>query len=192
MQKEKNICDILKFEGIMSGGFGIAPRIVMRDHRLSIEAKAIYAYFQSFAGNRESAFPARDTILNELSISKTRYYKYLNQLIEYDYIRVEREENDGWKGRNIYVIVSNPESDNSEPPAKVKKAKKTVQKQNRAEQAAVYLNRSKKIIYHKKQRQKERSAIMIVLSVVWPDSCRSTNWFQNIQNTRRTSRRYIL
>lgn len=25
MQKEKNICDILKFEGIMSGGFGIAP-----------------------------------------------------------------------------------------------------------------------------------------------------------------------
>ena len=85
MQKEKNICDILKFEGIMSGGFGIAPRIVMRDHRLSIEAKAIYAYFQSFAGNRESAFPARDTILNELSISKTRYYKYLNQLIEYDY-----------------------------------------------------------------------------------------------------------
>ena len=129
MQKEKNICDILKFEGIMSGGFGIAPRIVMRDHRLSIEAKAIYAYFQSFAGNRESAFPARDTILNELSISKTRYYKYLNQLIEYDYIRVEREEKDGWKGRNIYVIVSNPESDNSEPPAKVNKAKKTVQKQ---------------------------------------------------------------
>ena len=130
MQKE-NICDILKFEGIMSGGFGIAPRIVMRDHRLSIEAKAIYAYFQSFAGNRESAFPARDTILNELSISKTRYYKYLNQLIEYDYIRVEREEKDGWKGRNIYVIVSNPESDNSEPPAK--KTKKTVQKQKRAD-----------------------------------------------------------
>ena len=124
MQKEKNICDILKFEGIMSGGFGIAPRIVMRDHRLSIEAKAIYAYFQSFAGNRESAFPARDTILNELSISKTRYYKYLNQLIEYDYIRVEREENDGWKGRNIYVIVSNPESENSESPAKVKTIKK--------------------------------------------------------------------
>ena len=133
MQKEKNICDILKFEGIMSGGFGIAPRIVMRDHRLSIEAKAIYAYFQSFAGNRESAFPARDTILNELSISKTRYYKYLNQLIEYDYIRVEREENDGWKGRNIYVIVSNPESENSEPPAKVKKAKKAVQKPKRAD-----------------------------------------------------------
>ena len=134
MQKEKNICDILKFEGIMSGGFGIAPRIVMRDHRLSIEAKAIYAYFQSFAGNRESAFPARDTILNELSISKTRYYKYLNQLIEYDYIRVEREENDGWKlPENIYVIVSNPESENSEPPAKVKKAKKTVQKRKRAD-----------------------------------------------------------
>lgn len=113
--KKKNICDILKFEGIMSGGFGIAPRIVMRDQRLSIESKAIYSYFQSFAGNRESAFPSRETILNDLGISKSRYYKYLNQLVELDYIRIEREETDGWKGRNIYVIVSNPESESVMP-----------------------------------------------------------------------------
>ena len=53
---KKNICDILKFEGIMSQGFGVAPRIVMRDKRLTVEAKAIYCYFQSFAGSSEAAF----------------------------------------------------------------------------------------------------------------------------------------
>lgn len=105
-----NIKDILKVEGIMSKGFGIAPKIIMRDTRLSIEAKAIYCYLQSFAGSAGSAFPSRETILSELQISKDRYYKYLNQLIEYGYIKVERQETAaGWKKGNVYVIVSNPE-----------------------------------------------------------------------------------
>ena len=105
-----NIKDILKVEGIMSQGFGIAPKIIMRDTRLSIEAKAIYCYLQSFAGSAGSAFPSRETILSELQISKDRYYKYLNQLIEYGYIRVERQETaTGWKKGNVYVIVANPE-----------------------------------------------------------------------------------
>ena len=112
MQEQKNICDVLKSEGIMSNGFGMAPRIVMCDQRLSIEAKALYAYFQSFAGSIGTASSLRKTILQELNISKNRYYKYLNQLIECDYIRVTREETNGFKGRNVYVIVSNPASEN--------------------------------------------------------------------------------
>lgn len=128
---DKNICDILKFEGIMSGGFGIAPRIVMRDERLSIEAKAIYSYFQSFAGANETAFPSRETILKELNISKNRYYKYLNQLIECDYIRIERAETEsGWKKGNIYVIVANPQADYKET---VRNNKNSQDKNNKGE-----------------------------------------------------------
>lgn len=112
----KNICDVLKTEGIMSGGFGIAPQLVMRDSRLSIEAKAIYSYFQSFAGSSNTCFPSREVILRELNISKNRYYKYLNELIEYNYIRVEREKSkNGWKEHNTYVIVANPDSNLTEP-----------------------------------------------------------------------------
>ena len=109
-KEEKNICDILKFEGIMSQGFGVAPRIIMRDKRLSVEAKAIYCYLQSFAGSSEKAFPSRQTMLDELGMSKNRYYKYLRQLTDYGYIKIERiiDEN-GWKKGNIYVIVANPE-----------------------------------------------------------------------------------
>lgn len=127
MQEQKKICDILKFEGIMADGFGMAPRIVMRDQRLSIEAKAIYSYFQSFAGSSTTAFPSREIILRELNISKSRYYKYLNQLIECDYIRVTREETNGFKGRNVYVIVSNPVSGKTGP---VKSEKKNLPQKN--------------------------------------------------------------
>lgn len=119
VNNEKTICDILKFEGIMSQGFGLAPKIVMRDTRLSIEAKAIYCYFQSFAGKTAQAFPKRETILKELKIGKNRYYKYLQELIQYDYLRVEREKDENnWKGRNIYIIITNPQSDNPQPPEK--------------------------------------------------------------------------
>lgn len=130
----KNICDKLKFEGIMSDGFGMAPRIIMRDVRLSIEAKAIYAYFQSFAGSSDRAFPSRDVIISELNISKNRYYKYLNELIQYNYIRIEREESDtGWKERNIYIIVSNPESNVNVSINKHTKSKSTKQQKNSKE-----------------------------------------------------------
>lgn len=108
---KENIGDILRFEGIMSQGFGLAPRIIMRDTRLSIESKAIYCYLQSFAGNSDQAFPSREKILRELKISKNRYYKYLEELKQYDYIRIERNVDDhGWKLGNIYVIVANPEA----------------------------------------------------------------------------------
>jgi len=61
---------------------------VMRDSKLTIEAKSLYAYFFSFVEAGE-AFPSRDIILKEMGISKDRYYKHINLLLEYDYIRRE-------------------------------------------------------------------------------------------------------
>lgn len=112
---ERTICDILRFEGVMSNGFGLAPRIVMRDKRLTVEAKAIYCYFQSFAGNSDQAFPKRQTILEDLGMSKDRYYRHLQLLIDCDYIRVERQKDENnWKGRNIYTVVANPQACNED------------------------------------------------------------------------------
>lgn len=107
-KKEKNLDVCLKNEGILSNGFGIAPKTVMRDRRISAEAKAIYCYFQSFAGSSGKAFPKRETILADLGMSKDRYYKHLKQLTDLDYIRLEKSGEQALKGRNIYVIVSNP------------------------------------------------------------------------------------
>ncbi len=49
--------DTLHVEGVRSRGFGIIPKLVMQDKRLTGDAKAIYAYFCSYAGAGDTAFP---------------------------------------------------------------------------------------------------------------------------------------
>ena len=39
---------------ILRAGYGIIPKVVMRDKNLSIEAKAIYAYLTAFAGDKKT------------------------------------------------------------------------------------------------------------------------------------------
>ena len=98
------------YEGILSKGFGVMPKLVATDTNLSIEAKAIYAYICSYAGNGESAFPKLNTMLYHLQISKTRFYKHFELLKEHGYIEVQRRrklnsETNKWSAdSNLYVI----------------------------------------------------------------------------------------
>lgn len=105
----KEITEILRTEGILSQGFGISPKIVYRDKRLTPEAKAIYGYIASFAGNGSTAFPSRDIMLEELGMSAKRYYKHFALLEQCGYIKVTRQRDKfGSFDRNIYTLVSNP------------------------------------------------------------------------------------
>ena len=89
---------------IRDTGFGQVKRSVMRDKSLSIEAKAIYAYFCGFAGNDTKAYPLRDTIVDELGISLKRYYKYLKELQARGIIKIQTIKTDSGFKRNIYYI----------------------------------------------------------------------------------------
>src|SRR5699024_5169668 len=79
--------------------YGIAPRTIMRDSNLSIEAKVIFCYFRMLAGASGKAWPKRETILNDLAVGKNRYYKHANTLIKQGLITVEQEN-----GKNIYHV----------------------------------------------------------------------------------------
>lgn len=110
MEKVISFGDQLKVEGINFKGFGILPKYVMLDPDLSIEAKTIYAYFCSFAGNGSATFPGRDKILSDLPMSKDAYYKHFRQLTDQGYITVEQQggKSGAIYGKNIYTLVSNP------------------------------------------------------------------------------------
>lgn len=104
-----NIEDKIQFEGIQSMGYGIMPKAVTKDKRLSIEAKAIYAYFVSYAGAGNSAFPKLKTILEDLSISKNRFYRHRKLLIDFGYISVEAFRNEQKViYKNVYTLHTNP------------------------------------------------------------------------------------
>ena len=104
--------DELKIEGINYKGYGVIPKFVMLDSDLTIEAKGIYAYFCSYAGAGNTAFPSRDRILLDLPLGKDSYYKHFNVLTLQGYISVTQSHSGGGRGngfsKNIYTLIANP------------------------------------------------------------------------------------
>lgn len=96
LKVEQGQSDMLVFENAAAHGFGTIPKLVMLNPQLTPQAKAIYAYFASFAGAGTTAFPRRSTIMRELRIGSVEtYYRHFNQLIEQGYLSVEQRKADG-------------------------------------------------------------------------------------------------
>ena len=108
----KEIQDVLRIEGVKARGFGVFPKIVALDSKMSIYSKAVYAYFCSLAGKGETVFPLRDTILRQLRIGRDAYYAALHELIDQGFIIIEQEESPQGSSqfrRNVYTIVARPQ-----------------------------------------------------------------------------------
>jgi len=85
----------------------------MRDTRLTIEAKAIYAYMSSFAGAGLNSFPSVKLQLSELCISEKRYYKHRKLLEDLGYITIKQTRTKLESGKvvndkNIYTLEQFP------------------------------------------------------------------------------------
>ena len=87
----------------------VIPKLVMKDRRLTPQAKAIYAYFCSYAGCGSTAFPKVSQIMYDLNISNKTYYKHFDLLTEFGYITVVKIKKEGNKfDNNIYKLNTNP------------------------------------------------------------------------------------
>lgn len=103
---------LLAIDGINANGYGFIPKLIMRDSRLSIKAKALIAFFYSLVQAGFSAYPHRNTIYTFLNISKNIYYSALNQLVEYGYISIkQRHDKSGRFSVNDYILNSNPKAE---------------------------------------------------------------------------------
>lgn len=95
----------LQRTNILSDGYGLIPKKITRDKDLTMEAKAIYAYLVSFAGNSNMCFPSRDLILSELGTSKDRFYKHMKLLTNKGYIKVHKKREGKNFSNNVYEII---------------------------------------------------------------------------------------
>lgn len=118
IKAEQGQSDMLVFENAAAHGFGTIPKLVMLDPHLTPQAKAIYAYFASFAGGGTTAFPRRTTIMRELRIGSVEtYYRHFNQLIEQGYLSVEQRKADGRFDYCVYHLREEvPQETMSEKP----------------------------------------------------------------------------
>lgn len=106
---------------IYETGFGILPKSIMMDTRISLQAKGVFAYLVTYAGNGDTAFPKRETIMYHLNISKDSLTKYLKELKDNGYLEVSQAKSE--KGRfahNIYKLVTYPKLPDTVSPDTVK------------------------------------------------------------------------
>lgn len=80
------INESLEASDVMSEGYGIIPTNVMTDSELSIESKAIYAFFASHLGSGETSLPNVETMADILGISATTFNKHRKALEDKGYI----------------------------------------------------------------------------------------------------------
>lgn len=97
---------------IYENGYGIVAKKVMTDEDLGTTAKAIYSLLCTYgdATNNNYAYPSIQYMADKLNIHKDTLYKYLDQLIEKDYIRKHKHKEKGKFARNEYEIVVMPEN----------------------------------------------------------------------------------
>jgi len=94
--------------------YGILPRSIILDCRLSKTAKVNYGYFAVFAG-KEAGFdglvarPKRKDMLHHLNISKSTYYKGYRVLRAYGYITPRRPTNTRRDRFAYYELNKNPD-----------------------------------------------------------------------------------
>lgn len=92
---EHLLSEVVSAEDLSGGGYGNIPKLVMLDNRVSVEAKALYAYICVFSGNSFSAMPSKKTAMYHLNISSNSYAKYGRELEEFGYVARKRIQKDG-------------------------------------------------------------------------------------------------
>ncbi|WDU82814.1 helix-turn-helix domain-containing protein [Caloramator sp. Dgby_cultured_2] len=93
-------------------GYGFIPKQVMDDERLTIESKAIYSYLAAYAGSDGYAYPSLELITKKLKITKNRFYKHLNLLIQYGYVVKQQTLNEKNKYDKVfYFLVPFPQNE---------------------------------------------------------------------------------
>lgn len=85
-------------------GYGYIPRLVMQDRRLSIQAKAIYAYFCSYSSGGATLFPTRSRVTADLGISEKEYLEHFQLLLRHGYLSIRQMKDADGSARNIFTI----------------------------------------------------------------------------------------
>lgn len=89
---------------LLSQGYGIIPKKVMRDQSLSPESKAIYAYLSSFCGNGNTAFPSIGLMCHDLDMGENRFLKHRKTLVDRGYIQIKKKKSSKGYMNNIYTL----------------------------------------------------------------------------------------
>lgn len=87
---------------ILRSGFAAFPYLVMEDKELSIGARMTYAFLLKYAWQEGSCFAGQKRIAEDMGVSERQLQRYLYQLRDHKYIRIERKDK---RYNNTYILL---------------------------------------------------------------------------------------
>jgi Helix-turn-helix domain len=94
----------IKFEGadpVSAGGFTQLPNFILRDPKLSVGAKVVYAMFISYGWHNDFCFPGQERLAEDMGMSRSRITEFVTELEKALLITIQRR---GQGKTNIYTI----------------------------------------------------------------------------------------
>lgn len=95
--------DRVVFQGqILQSGFAAFPYLVMKDKHLTIGARLTYAFLLMYGWQENSCFAGQKRIGEDIGLSDRQVQRYLYELRDQGYIRIERRDK---RYNNTYLIL---------------------------------------------------------------------------------------
>ena len=99
---------------MLRAGFAALPYMVMRDKGLSLGARLTYAFLLMYAWQEGSCFAGQVRMAEDMGVSERHLRRYLTELKNADYIKVERKDK---RYNNTYIILDRKPSKLKAKPA---------------------------------------------------------------------------
>ena len=91
-----------------SKGYGTISQHVTRNKNISVQAKGVYSYLVSCAGNDKQTYPTQALMCEELGIKKPlTLRKYIKELQEEGFVKIVKTTKKSLFYKNIYLICDN-------------------------------------------------------------------------------------
>lgn len=82
-------------------GFTQLPNFILRDAKLSVGAKVVYAMFLSYGWHNNFCFPGQDKLASDMGLTRPRVTQLIGELEAAGLITIQRR---GQGKTNIYII----------------------------------------------------------------------------------------
>jgi AraC-like DNA-binding protein len=99
---KKRVERIIVENALLRAGFAAFPYLVMKDKALSLGARMTYAFLLMYAWQEGSCFPGQVKLAGEMGVSERQLRRYLYELSENAYVRIERTDK---RFNNTYTIL---------------------------------------------------------------------------------------
>ena len=98
--KERNI-QLDTLDPVALHGFTQVPNFILKDPKLSVGAKVVYAMFLSYAWHNDSCFPGQERLAEDMGLTRVRVTQLVSELEQAGLVSIQRR---GQGKTNFYTI----------------------------------------------------------------------------------------